>query len=316
MATSDEKKSQGFELKSNSDPQNQSKTQAIPQEAFDWYDEYAHGYIDRREFFGRLAGLAALGFSMTVLTSALLPNYAKAEQVSFNDPKITGKFVTFESPDGHGECRGYLVTPKELVGSAPVVLVVHENRGLNPYIQDVARRLAVAGYVAFAPDALYPVGGYPGNDDEGRAMQSQMDAQKLEADFIAAAKFIKGHELSSGKLGVVGFCYGGYITNMLSATLPDEVDAGVPYYGTPAKGDLTEKVKGPLLLQFAELDKRVNDTWPDYEATLKKNNAKYEAYVYEGVNHGFHNDSTARYAKKEAELSWKRTLDFFKANLA
>ncbi|MGB2079549.1 MAG: dienelactone hydrolase family protein, partial [Vibrio sp.] len=288
----------------------------IPQEAFDWYDEYAHGVIDRREFFGRLAGLAALGFSMTTLTGALLPNYARAEQVSFNDPKISASYVGFDSPKGHGQCQGYLVMPKDLSIKAPVVLVVHENRGLNPYIEDVARRLAVKGYIAFAPDALFPLGGYPGNDDKGREMQKSMDPAKLEQDFIAAAEFIKGHEQSSGKLGAVGFCYGGYIVNMLAATMPEKLDAGVPYYGTPAKGDLINQVKGPLLLHFAGLDQRVNATWLDYETALKNNNADYKAYVYPDVNHGFHNDSTGRYAKKDAEESWQRTLDFFDKELA
>ena len=194
----------------------------------------------------RLAGLAGLGFSMTVLTSALLPNYAEAEQVSFNDPAIKATYARFASPKGHGECQGYLVVPRELEGQAPVVLVVHENRGLNPYIKDVARRLAMQGFVAFAPDVLYPIGGYPGNDDEGRAMQRGMDRAKMEEDFIAAARYLKSHELSNGKLGAVGFCFGGYIVNMLAATIPDELDAGVPFYGTPAAAELQGNVKTPL----------------------------------------------------------------------
>ena len=287
----------------------------IPQEAFDWYDEYAHGLIDRRTFMSRLAGLAGLGFSMTVLTSALLPNYAEAEQVSFNDPAIKATYARFPSPKGHGECQGYLVVPRELEGKAPVVLVVHENRGLNPYIKDVARRLAMQGFVAFAPDALYPVGGYPGNDDEGRAMQRSMDRAKMEEDFIAAARFLKNHELSNGKLGAVGFCFGGYIVNMLAATIPDELDAGVPFYGTPAATELQGNVKSPLMLQFGGLDERVNASWPEYEKVLKSNGVDYVAYVYEGVNHGFHNDSTGRYAPDEAELAWSRTIEFFNEQL-
>ena len=288
----------------------------IPQEAFDWYDEYAHGLIDRRTFMSRLAGLTAAGFSMAALTTALLPDYAEAEQVSFNDPDITARYVTFDSPKGHGECGGYLVVPADLVAPAPTVLVVHENRGLNPYIEDVARRLAKEGFIAFAPDALYPLGGYPGNDDEGRAMQRGMDRRKLEEDFIAAARFVKQHEKSNGKLGAVGFCFGGYIVNMLAAVMPDELDAAVPFYGTPAAEELRSNVRGPLMLHFGGLDTRVNATWPAYEAVLQANGADYVAYVYEGVNHGFHNDSTARYAPEEAELAWSRTVDFFKQHLA
>ncbi|RKF14368.1 dienelactone hydrolase family protein [Alginatibacterium sediminis] len=294
----------------------QTELRPIPQEAFDWYDEYAHGLINRREFMSRLGGLVAMGFSMSVLTSALTPNYAVAEQVSFNDPTIVASYAKFQSPNGHGECQGYLVLPKDLTTTAPVVLVVHENRGLNPYIKDVARRVAAQGFIAFAPDALYPLGGYPGNDDEGRAMQKGMDKAKLEEDFIAAAKFIKSHELSTGKLGAVGFCYGGYVINMLAASIPDELDAGVPFYGTPASSEIVAQVKGPLMLQFAGLDKRVNGTWPDYEAALKANNADYEAFVYDEVNHGFHNDSTGRYAETEAELAWSRSMEFFKKHLA
>ncbi len=292
------------------------QTRDIPQEAFDWYDEYAHGVIDRREFMKRLSSLAVLGFSMTVLTSALLPNYALAEQVSFNDSKIKATYVEFDSPKGHGKGRGYLVMPRDLQGTAPVVLVVHENRGLNPYIEDVARRLAMNGYIAFAPDALFPLGGYPGNDDDGRAMQSSMDKAKIEEDFISAAKFIKSHSSSSGKLGAVGFCFGGYVVNMLAATMPDELNAGVPFYGTPAAESIRNMVKGPLLIQFAELDKRVNGTWPDYEKVLMANNVPYEAHIYPGVNHGFHNDSTARYNEEAAELAWERTLVFFDKHLS
>lgn len=293
----------------------QTAVRPIPQEAFDWYDEYAHGIIDRRTFMRRLAGLAAVGFSMTALTSALLPNYALAEQVSFNDPDIKAQYLKFSSPSGHGECGGYLVTPTQPTGPLPTVLVVHENRGLNPYIKDVARRLAKQGFLALAPDALYPVGGYPGNDDEGRTLQAGMDRAKLEEDFIAAAGFLKGHERSNGKLGVVGFCYGGYIVNMLAAAIPDQIDAGVPYYGSPPAEELRGNVRAPLMLQFGGLDERINDLWPAYEAVLVANNVEHVAYFYDEVNHGFHNDSTARYAEAEAELSWSRTLEFFDKHL-
>jgi carboxymethylenebutenolidase len=290
--------------------------QEIPQEAFDWYDEYAHGIIDRREFLQRLSTLVAVGFSMSILTSALLPNYALAEQVSFNDADIKASYSLFDSPKGYGKGRGYLVTPKEISTRLPTVLVVHENRGLNPYIEDVARRLAKQGFIAFAPDALYPLGGYPGNDDEGRSMQGSMERAKIEEDFIAAARFIKTHPQGNGKMGAVGFCFGGYIINMLAASIPAELDAGVPFYGTPAAEALRTKVKGPLLMHFAELDNRVNATWPDYEMLLKANKVPYEAFIYPGVNHGFHNDSTSRYNEEAAELAWSRTLAFFKKELA
>lgn len=287
----------------------------IPQEAFDWYDEYAHGLIDRRTFIERLSTLSAAGLSTSALLAALLPDYAQAEQVSFNDPEIKATYETFDSPEGHGECQGYLVVPTGLEGKAPTVLVVHENRGLNPYIKDVARRLAKAGFIAFAPDGLHPLGGYPGNDDEGRSMQASMDKEKLEKDFIAAAIFIKGHESGNGKLGVVGFCFGGYIVNMLAAAIPDVVDAGVPFYGTPAAEEIRGNIKAPLMIQLGELDERVNSTWPDYEKDLKAAGVDYTMHMYEGANHGFHNDSTPRYSPKDAELAWERTIEFFKKHL-
>ncbi len=288
----------------------------IPQEAFDWYDEYAHGVIDRRTFMARLSGLAAAGFTMSYLLANLMPNYAQAEQVSFNDPGIKARYVTFPSPNGHGEGRGYLVTPTDLKGKAPVVLVVHENRGLNPYVADVARRVAKAGFVAFAPDALHPKGGYPGNDDEGRALQGSLDRAKIEQDFIAAAKFLKAHELSSGKLGAVGFCFGGYIVNMLAAVVPDVVNAGVPFYGTPAAKEVRKNIRAPMLIQLAELDTRVNESWAGYEADLKAAGVNYAMHLYPKCNHGFHNDSTGRYDEKNAQLAWERTIAFFKQHLA
>lgn len=252
---------------------------------------------------------------MGVLLPALMPDYARAEQVSFNDPDIKARYVTFPSPQGHGEGRGYFVTPSALNGKAPVVLVVHENRGLNPYIKDVARRLAKAGFVTLAPDALYPVGGYPGNDDEGRRLQRSLDRAEIEQDFIAAAKFLKAHELSNGKLGAVGFCFGGYIVNMLAAAVPQIVDAGVPFYGTPAAKEIRKNIKAPMLIQLAELDRRVNASWPEYEADLKANNIEYTMHMYPNANHGFHNDSTGRYDRENAELAWKRTLEFFTRHL-
>lgn len=299
-----------------SDNQKSTQEVPIPQEAFDWYDEYAHGLIDRRTFIARLSSIVTAGLSMSILLSALLPNYAQAEQVSFNDDAINAKYTTFATPKGHGEGRGYLVTPSAITGKAPVVLVVHENRGLNPYIEDVARRLGKAGFVAFAPDVLHPLGGYPGNDDDGRQMQGSMDRKKMEQDFIAAAEFLKSHELSTGKLGAVGFCYGGYIVNMLVASIPESIDAGVPFYGTPAAKVLRKNITAPLLIHLAELDTRVNATWPEYEADLNMNKNVYTMHMYPGVNHGFHNDSTGRYNEENAELAWKRTIDFFKIQLA
>lgn len=300
----------------------QLESTAIPQEAFDWYDAYAHGGMDRRTFITKLTGLVALGYSMSFLTSALLPNYALAEQISFNDPDITATYETFASPKGHGEGKGYLVVPNALTQNettqknAPVVLVIHENRGLNPYVKDVARRLAKEGFIAFAPDALFPIGGYPGNDDEGRAMQRTLDRLKIEHDFVAAAEFIKAHELSSGKLGAVGFCFGGYMVNYLAAIDSDLIDAGVPFYGTPAAKELRKNIKAPLLIQLGELDARVNATWPEYEEDLKAYDVSYEMHMYKNANHGFHNDSTGRFDKDNAELAWSRTIAFFNAKLA
>ncbi|MBC9868582.1 MAG: prolyl oligopeptidase family serine peptidase [Opitutae bacterium] len=287
----------------------------IPQEAFDWYDEYAHGFIDRRTFLARLSTIATATLTMGVLLSTLMPDYVAAEQVSFNDPEIKASYATFPSPQGHGEGRGYLVAPSGLSGKAPVVLVIHENRGLNPYIKDVARRLAKAGFVALAPDALHPVGGYPGNDDEGRSLQRSLDRVKIEQDFIAAAKYLKSHDSSNGKLGAVGFCFGGYVVNMLAAVIPDTLNAGVPFYGTPAAKELRKNIKAPLLIQLAELDGRVNSSWPEYEADLKANGSDYTMHMYANANHGFHNDSTGRYDPENAELAWNRTLEFFKKHL-
>lgn len=288
----------------------------IPQEAFDWYDEYAHGDIDRRTFLNRLASLGIAGLTLSTLSGVLLPNYAQAEQVSFNDPDITASYLEFDSLKGHGKGKGYLVIPKGVNQNnpAPAVLVAHENRGLNPYIKDVARRLAKVGFIAFAPDALFPLGGYPGNDDEGRAMQSTLDRVKIEEDFIAAAKVLESYPASTGKVGMTGFCFGGYLTNALAAALPDTILAAAPFYGTPA-GSGIENIRATMVLHYAELDKRVNATKDDYEATLKANHIRYTSYVYPGANHGFHNDSTARYQKNNAELAWSRTLALFNKEL-
>ena len=295
--------------------QNKQNVQ-IPQQAFDWYDEYAHGGMDRRTFLNKLGTLSVVGLSLSVISSALIPNYALAQQVSFNDSDISATYASFDSPTGHGRGEGYLVVPTNKTGLLPVVLVIHENRGLNPYIKDVARRLAKEGYIAFAPDILATLGGYPGNDDDGRAMQKGMDKVNIEQDFIAAAQFLKQHANSNGNLGAVGFCFGGYIVNFLAAAAPDLLTAGVPFYGTPASANIRQNIKAPLLLQYAELDKRVNKSWPDYQEDLNAINAVYTKHMYLGANHGFHNDSTSRYNEIQAKLAWERTLDFFKVHLA
>lgn len=287
----------------------------IPQEAFDWYDEYAHGIIDRRTFLKRLSGLAIAGMSASFIASALMPNYAQAEQVSFNDKDIVATYETLPSPEGLGEVKGYLVKPTNLTGPVGAILVVHENRGLNPYIKDVARRVAKAGFIAFAPDILHTLGGYPGNDDEGRAMQRTLDRAKVEQDFIAAARYIKSHPDSNKNLGGVGFCFGGYIINMLAARAPETLNAGVPFYGTPAAKELRKNIKSPLMIQLGELDKRVNASWPEYEQDLQANNVDYVMHMYEKANHGFHNDSTSRYDIANAELAWSRTISFFNQHL-
>ena len=288
----------------------------IPQEAFDWYDEYAHGDIDRRTFMKRLATLGIAGLTLSTLSGMLLPDYALAEQVSFNDPDIKARYLEFDAPTGHEKGRGYLVVPQGVSAEnpAPAVLVAHENRGLNPYIEDVARRLAKSGFVAFAPDALFPLGGYPGNDDDGRAMQKTLERSKIEGDFADAARMLTAYELTTDKLGMVGFCFGGYLANQLAAMLGDMIDAAVPFYGTPPHSPVMN-IKAAMQLHFAGLDNRVNGFWPKYETALKAAKINYTAFIYPDVNHGFHNDSTARYDEKSAELAWSRTLAFFHQHL-
>jgi carboxymethylenebutenolidase len=288
---------------------------AFDQRVLDLYDDYVHGRVDRRGFLAGAAQFAVGGTTAAALLAALTPQYAFATQVDVDDPRITTVYRTFPAPQGHGEGRGLLAMPRA-EGPSPVVLVVHENRGLNPYIEDVARRLAVAGFIAFAPDALYPLGGYPGDDDAGREMQATLDRSKVLADMEAAAHFAHGLPRSNGRLGVVGFCFGGLVTNLLAARLPDLVDAGVPYYGGQPTAEEAARIKAPLLLQFAELDTRVNAGWPAYEQALEAAGVSYEAHVYPGVNHGFHNDTTPRYDQAAADLSWQRTLAFFRLQLA
>ncbi|RME72986.1 MAG: dienelactone hydrolase family protein [Verrucomicrobia bacterium] len=287
----------------------------FPQELIDLYDYYAHGLIDRRTFLDRAAKFTVGGLTAAALLQALSPNYALAVQVPPDDPRIEAAYTTYESPRGHGTMRGLLTHPARLTRRIPGVLVVHENRGLNPYIEDVARRLAVAGYLAFAPDALTPLGGYPGNDDEGRAMQRKLDREKLAEDFMAAARFLHTHPLCDGNVGVIGFCFGGAVANALAVALPDIIKAAVPFYGRQPDPADVPKIKAALLLHYAEHDERVNAGWPAYEAALKANNIRYTAHIYPGVNHGFHNDTTPRYDEAAARLAWQRTLEFLRREL-
>lgn len=281
------------------------------------YDDFAHGRISRREFSQRLAGIAAAGISAEALIEALTPNYAWAQQIAADDPRIVQQTFEYQSEKGGGAIRGVLAHPKGGEGDRyGAVLVIHENRGLNPYIADVARRLAVAGFLALAPDALSPLGGYPGNDDEGRTLQAKRKPEEMLEDFQAAALVLAKHSQSNGKVGAVGFCYGGGVVNQLAVRLPGILKAGVPYYGRQAAVEDVPKIQTPLLLQYAELDTRINEGWPAYEAALKMHGKEYQAHMYPGVNHGFHNDSTPRYDEAAAKLSWDRTLEFFRKHLS
>ena len=285
----------------------------IKQEVFDLYDEYAHNKIQRREFMEKLSLYAVGGITVASLLSFILPNYEDTLLVDKNDPKLQSDYISYNSPKGGGEIKGLLSMPKDAKGKLPGIVVVHENRGLNPYIEDTARRAALDGFITLAPDALSPLGGYPGNDDEGRAMQRKRDRIEMLLDFIAAFDHLKAHDKCSGKIGVVGFCFGGWISNMMAVEVPD-LAAAVPFYGGQPKEKI-EQINAPLMLQFAGLDQRVNAGWPAYEAELKKHGKEYVAYTYPDVNHGFHNTSTPRYDKPAAELAWKRTMDFFKKHL-
>lgn len=285
----------------------------INQEVFDLYDDYAHNRIDRREFFDKVSMYAVGGLTLTTLLSFIMPNY-KAIQIDPNDPRLITEYVTFPSPKGGGTIKGLLSRPADVKGKLPGIVVVHENRGLNPHIEDVARRAALAGFISLAPDALTPLGGYPGNDDDGRTLQAKRDRNEMLEDFIAGFEFLKEHKKCTGKAGVVGFCFGGWISNMMAVRIPD-LGASVPFYGGQPPSTDVPAIKAPLLIHYAGLDTRVNEGWPAYEEALKANNKKYTAYVYPEVNHGFHNDTTARFDKAAAELAWTRTIDFFKANL-
>lgn len=279
-------------------------------EILELYDFYAHGKITKREFLDRAAKFAVGSMTAAAILSAMSPNYALAQQVPEGDSDIIAERITYPSPNGHGEVNGYLVRPANASGKLGAVVVVHENRGLNPYIEDVARRVAKAGYIALAPDGLTSVGGYPGNDEKGRELQQQVDPAKLMNDFFAAIEFLTAHEAVNGKVGITGFCYGGGVCNAAAVAYP-ELACAVPYYGRQAKAEDVPRIKAPILLHYAELDTRINEGWPAYEEALKANGKTYEAHIYPGVNHGFHNDTTPRYDAEAAALSWDRTLAWF-----
>jgi len=286
----------------------------INQEVFDLYDDYAHNRIDRRQFLDRISAYAVGGVTLASLLSFIMPNYREKIQVPVNDPRVTSDYIHYDSPKGGGRIKGLLSKPADADGKLPGIVVVHENRGLNPHIEDVGRRAALAGFVSLAPDALTPLGGYPGTDDEGRTLQRQRDRNEMLEDFIAAFEHLKTHEDCTGKVGVVGFCFGGWISNMMAVKVHD-LAAAVPFYGGQAPSESVPEIKAPLLLHYAGLDKRVNEGWPEYEAALKQHQKEYSAHIYPDVNHGFHNDTTPRYDEDAAELAWKRTIEFFKEKL-
>ncbi len=290
------------------------KKEDISQEVFDLYDYYAHNKIDRRQFVEKLSVYAVGGVTVSSLLSFITPDYINTLMVKPNDARLKSEYIEYKSPKGGGTIKGLLSMPDGTTGKLPGIVVVHENRGLNPYIEDVGRRAALDGFITLAPDALTPLGGYPGNDDEGRALQRQRDKNDMLEDFIAAFEYLKYHENCNGHIGVVGFCFGGWISNMMAVRLPN-LKAAVPFYGGQPSAEETANIKAPLLLQFAELDTRVNAGWPDYETALKANNVEYKAHFYEGVNHGFHNNTTPRYDEKAANLAWERTIAFFKKHL-
>ncbi len=290
------------------------KKEDIKQEVFDLYDDYAHNKIDRRQFAEKLSLYAIGGLTVSSLLSFVSPNYVDTITVKQDDPRIDSKYVKYDSPKGGGTIKGLLSKPSNTKKKLPGIVVVHENRGLNPYIEDTGRRAALEGFISIAPDALTPLGGYPGNDDDGRTLQRKRDRNEMLEDFIAAFEYLKNHQDCDGNIGVVGFCFGGWISNMMAVRLPD-LKAAVPFYGGQPSAEETAKIKAPLLLQYAGLDKRVNAGWPEYEKALKANNVEYMAHFYPDVNHGFHNNTTPRYDQAAATLAWTRTIDFFKEKL-
>jgi carboxymethylenebutenolidase len=290
------------------------KKEDIKQEVFDLYDDYAHNRLSRLDFMQKLSVYAVGGLTLSSLMSFLMPDYKGAVQISANDPRINSSYVNYSSPKGGGNIKALMSMPADAKNKLGGIVVVHENRGLNPYIEDVARRSALAGFISVAPDALTPLGGYPGNDDAGREMQSKRDKNDMLEDFIAAYDYLQSQKDCNGKVGVVGFCFGGWIANMMAVRVPG-LSAAVPFYGTQPAAEDVPKIKAPLLLHYAALDTRITDGWPAYETALKANNKEYKAYIYPGVNHGFHNDTTPRYDKSAADLAWQRTIDFFNEKL-
>jgi carboxymethylenebutenolidase len=290
------------------------KKEDIKQEVFDLYDDYAHNKLDRREFMEKLSVYAVGGITMASLLSFMMPNYVDTLLVQPNDPRLDSEFITYNSPKGGGEIRGLLSKPKDATGKLGGIVVVHENRGLNPYIEDVGRRAALAGFISLAPDALTPLGGYPGNDDDGRALQRQRDRDEMLEDFIAAFDYLKNHKDCNGKVGVVGFCFGGWISNMMAVKVPD-LAAAVPFYGGQPADDEVAQINAPLLIHYAGLDERVNAGWEAYEIKLKELGKDYETHFYPEVNHGFHNNTTPRFDQAAADLAWERTIAFFKEKL-
>ena len=290
------------------------KKEDISQEVFDLYDDYAHNKLTRKEFIEKLSLYAVGAITLPSLLSFISPNYIDSIIIKENDSRLDSKMITYDSPKGGSKIDGLLSIPNDLEDKLPGIVVVHENRGLNPYIKDVGRIAALEGFITLAPDALSPLGGYPGNDDEGRTMQRKRDRLEMLEDFIAAYNYLKNHEKCTGKVGVVGFCFGGWISNMMAVQV-DELGAAVPYYGRQPSDEMAAEIKAPLLLQYGELDKRVNAGWPAFEKVLQTNKIEYEVYFYPNANHGFHNNTTPRFDKKSADLSWKRTIDFFKKHL-
>lgn len=283
-------------------------------ELLELFDRYVHGGLSRRELLDQAARYAVGGMTAAMILDSLGPNYLLAQQVARDDRRLTTGYVSYSSPHGSGTIRAYYVRPANAPGRLPGVVVVHENRGLNPYIEDVARRLGVAGFLALAPDALTPLGGYPGDDDRGREMQSRLDPGRMIEDFAASVVDLRSRQECTGKVGVVGFCYGGGVANQMAVRFPD-LGAAVPFYGRQPSAEETAKIKAPLLIHYAGLDERVNAGWPAWEAALKANHVEYTAYIYEGVNHGFHNDTTPRYDEAAAKLAWQRTIQFFEKTL-
>lgn len=286
----------------------------ISQEVFDLYDDYAHNKIHRRDFVKKLSVYAVGGLTVSSLMSFLMPDYINSVQVPEDDPRIKSDYIHYSSEKGGGDIKALLSVPTDLDGKVGGIVVVHENRGLNPYIEDTARIAAIEGFITIAPDALSPLGGYPGNDDDGRELQRKRDRNKMLEDFIAAYSYLKAHPDCNGKVGVVGFCFGGWISNMMAVKIPD-LAAAVPFYGGQPTEDI-DQIKAPLMLQYAGLDTRVNGGWPNYEKALKEAGIEYQAFTYPEVNHGFHNNTTPRYNKEAAELAWNRTMDFFNQKLS